>query len=412
MSIEKQVFTGGRAIRLGALLVCVALSVLVAYGLRREYLLHIETARANTRNLTPVLEEHARESLRRVDLSLVRARRGDARQRSRPEDSAVERRNRLRLMLPVDGLLRRFVMADRNGVMVLSTDSEEAGSRNLAERDYFSAHRANADVELLIGIPVKSRIDGKHVLPMSVCLAQPDGSFAGVLVAEMNLKYFQDFYRSIDTGISGFVTAFLQSGCIVARWPSDEAVLTRNWNESPLLREHLSKSRFGTVRQVVAATGIESLYIQYTLSDYPLIVVDRGARRIADGQPCRLARAGLERRADFVFRPWWFKHNLRIDDSEQGHCPEVQSGNRSGNVLEDIFHGILQVTISSGAGCLQQPADGRAQLVRGVRFVHHMAHAEVARASPQALLRTADEQLYLAKSHGRNQVRGGLLRAQ
>jgi len=37
---------------------------------------------------------------------------------------------------------------------------------------------------------------------------------------------------------------------------------------------------------------------------------------------------------------------------------------------------------------------------------------EGARASAQALLRTADEQLYLAKTHGRNQVRGGLPGAQ
>lgn len=283
-------------IRHGIILLAIAggglLTTLVSYDIWRDRAAAIEVASVRTQNLVLVLEEHTRQTLRRVDLSLETA--ADAVRRvSNPANT--DRRTlaeQLRAALSDDGLIRAISLIDRDGQVYASTRPGAVAPTNAADRDFFIVHRERHDAGVFIGATVKSRVDGQWTLPVSRRLSNPDGSLAGVIVAIVEPAYFQRFYESIDTGTDGFVTMFLRSGWIVVRKPFNEAVLARPWHESPMFRVHVPNSDTGMVRQIVAATGIESLYSYRALKDYPVIVTV--GRSLGDSLAAWRARAWRE----------------------------------------------------------------------------------------------------------------------
>jgi PAS domain S-box-containing protein len=58
----------------------------------------------------------------------------------------------------------------------------------------------------------------------------------------------------------------------VARAPFLEKIAARNWADSPMFTEHLARLPADTVRQRVAADGVERIYSYRTLKEYPLVV--------------------------------------------------------------------------------------------------------------------------------------------
>ena len=251
----------------------IALSALTGYDLYLDRTVTIEASHATTQNLARLLEEQARQSLRRIELLSLGAAQEiyDAGGPARADPAAL--RQRLRARLPADGLIRAFVLIGPTGAGMLSTlDEVERHLPAAAERDFFSAQRERAGLGAVLGAPFKSGLDGKWLLPVSVRLAAPAGMFHGVLLALVEPAHIQNFYASIDTGKNGFVTLFLREGWIAARVPVDERVMRRNWNDSPLFTQHLPRAPSDTVHQIVAADGVERLYSYRSLKDYPVIV--------------------------------------------------------------------------------------------------------------------------------------------
>jgi signal transduction histidine kinase len=254
----------------GALLVA-----LTVYNVRREYDLEVERVRQQTQRLTLMLEEHARQSLRRINATLARTtdlvqRAGDL---QRVDWGRL--RDQLRARLPADGLIRAFIVIDRHGQTMLTTRPEVfVELAEVDHRDYFRAHRDNADngdTGMVIGATVKSSFDGRWMMPFSARFDDALGRFDGVVAAIVDPGYFQSFYDSIDVGPNGFVTLILRSGWIAVRAPFNEEMLGRQWLEWPLFREHLPKSNTGTVQQVALSDGIERIHSYRALSDYPVI---------------------------------------------------------------------------------------------------------------------------------------------
>lgn len=255
------------------LLIGAVLTGVVAFDTQREYQHEIETATLRTQNLTRVLEEHTRQSMRRVEWALARASREIKRDRHGALTDLRHLRASLVDMLPLDGLMRAFVLVDRNGFIVLSTYTLDGNTNvSFADRDYFQAHLGHADQGMVIGAAVKSRLSGDWIIPVSIRLSTPSGGFDGVLLASLELSHFQRFYESIDVGQSGFVALLTRSAWVVAGAPFNESGAARNWANSPLFREHLPLAPSNTVRQVIAADGRDRIYSYRALQDYPLLV--------------------------------------------------------------------------------------------------------------------------------------------
>jgi PAS domain S-box-containing protein len=262
-----------RAIVAFAVAVSVVLTALLGFDLRREYLGALDMASEKTNSLAHVLEEHAHQSMRRVDLALNQAAQEvdtGLLNSARARDAL---RDKLMMHLPKDLLVGSFAVIDANGNILVATRTLDVdGLPNVADRDYFQMQKQHPSQVLRVGALSKSRITGHWIVPVSIALTNTDGVFQGVLMATLDPEYFQQFYNSIDAGTNGFVALFTQEAWMIASSPFREDVVVRNWMQAPMFNRYLPESRARTVRDVVAADGVERIYSYRALPDYPVIV--------------------------------------------------------------------------------------------------------------------------------------------
>ena len=245
----------------------------VAYSLVRERAIAIEVARSETQNFASVLEEHARQSLRRVSTVLALADAQWMQARAEGISDPAQLAQRLSDLLPHDRIIGSLLVLDASGAVVLSTQVGEVGlAESRSERDYFTPHVRGADRELVFGAPELSHGDKLWILPISRRISTADGKFAGVLVASVHGAHFQPFYDSIDHRADGFVALFLSTGWAAVSSPGDDTIMSRSWLDTPLFRQHVPNWPTGTVREALLGDGVERIYSYRALNDYPVIV--------------------------------------------------------------------------------------------------------------------------------------------
>jgi diguanylate cyclase (GGDEF)-like protein/PAS domain S-box-containing protein len=255
-----------------AVLGAVLMTVYTGYQLTRERAAVIQRAELQTQNFSRVLEEHARQTLHRVAASLAQADAALGPLHRAGKLEVAQSRQLLTQLLPADRLIQNVLLLAGNGAVVLSTQAESGlGYGAGVDSDYFEPHVRGADRELVFGSPVKAA-DGQWLLPVSRRVGNAGGALEGVLVAMVRPAYFQSFYDSIERGPDGLVTLFLSSGSAVVTSPMADAVIGKNWSDSPMFRQHLPAWPTGTVRQMVVKDGIERIYSYRALNDYPVVV--------------------------------------------------------------------------------------------------------------------------------------------
>lgn len=110
-----------------------------------------------------------------------------------------------------------FVVDESGAPLVNSLPTLLPG--NFAERDYFGYHRDHTDSGIFIGAPIRSQASGQWVIPVSRRFNHKDGSFGGVILASINIEYFQKFYETFDLGTGGAIVLASADGTLLARRP-------------------------------------------------------------------------------------------------------------------------------------------------------------------------------------------------
>ncbi len=259
-----------RAIGVLALVVGLLLSAVVVNNLWRDYEQQFAAASSKTSSLTQLLEEHARQSMRRVELSMSLAAKDLLSQTRNGKPINAATGTRLRALLPEDGLIASYAVLDAEGRIVASTLTEDLASLPLAnDRDFYLAQQSAKLAGLFIGAAVKSRVSGLWIIPVSIKLGE---GLDGYLLSTVDPEYFQHLYQSIDIGDNGSVTLFTSQGWAIARWPFNSEVAQHNWSDTPLFKTHISATPEGSTREVDAVDGSLRVYSYRALSDYPLVV--------------------------------------------------------------------------------------------------------------------------------------------
>ncbi|MGJ4942270.1 diguanylate cyclase domain-containing protein [Bradyrhizobium sp. HKCCYLS1011] len=114
------------------------------------------------------------------------------------------------------GRVRGVFAYDETGRWLATTENVALSNYNNADRDYFSHHRRSADRSLLIGRPVQSKAGGQWVITLSRRWNHPDGRFAGVVLATIDVAYFSEFYRQFDVGPHGTISLMSRDGAMLA----------------------------------------------------------------------------------------------------------------------------------------------------------------------------------------------------
>jgi diguanylate cyclase (GGDEF)-like protein len=164
-----------------------------------------------------------------------------------------------------------MALADKNGLIVVSTLSGATHRINISDRDYFRSARDRRDGELSISIPSANRVNGEKTIVFARRLDGPKGEFAGVVFAAVSTKYFEDIYDAIQSVHSLLFTLLNPDGIILFRHPDDGDSTGRELSNRAQWLEALSKDD-----QVFRLFGKADANVRYVsirrVPEFPLIV--------------------------------------------------------------------------------------------------------------------------------------------
>jgi len=164
-----------------------------------------------------------------------------------------------------------IIVTDKLGNIRFDSRTINPEPVNSANRDYFEVHKNKADVGLYIGGPSVGRLTGRPFIGISRALAKPDGSFAGVAAASLQLQYFQDLFASVSLGPESNVTLASTDGTVIMRWPYDSKYIGLNIKSAELYK-YLAHSSAGHFETNAAIDGIHRLVVYSKIGDLPLVI--------------------------------------------------------------------------------------------------------------------------------------------
>ncbi|MCW3477963.1 diguanylate cyclase [Neisseriaceae bacterium JH1-16] len=232
----------------------------------------LEHATENAENIALVVERDATRNLQLLDLSLQAVIDG-------VKDPGVMRlpaQYRQQILFDRSASAGRYLGAllyvDAHGDIVFDSKSEFPRSGNFADRPWFTEPREHPNVGLYISPPYRSRLrDQQASIAVSRRVSHPDGSFAGVVVAAIELDYFHHLLSGLQLGAQGSIALMQLNGTVVMRLPDSQKWVgkslkgTENYERYRRLHE---RSFFGRA----ALDGAERIYVYRQFKEVPFLI--------------------------------------------------------------------------------------------------------------------------------------------
>jgi signal transduction histidine kinase len=136
---------------------------------------------------------------------------------------------------------------DAAGLVVYGSGANRRVPLSVAGRQFFQEARRNP--ALVVGLPLKSRVSNRWVLPIARQLREANGDFSGVVYITLDLDDFVGMLEALKVGQRGVITIFNDHQEIIVRWPAlaptaDEA--PRRLTAPPLLAALASSQPIAT----------------------------------------------------------------------------------------------------------------------------------------------------------------------
>jgi len=230
----------------------------------------IEAAETTTRNLSLVLEEQTSRSLLAIDgaLSTYATLWSQLPPSRRPDAEALGRL--LRDHTAAGSYTRSIYILDAQGRMTLHS-SGQLSDEDFADRQYFRTH-AVADNGVYISEMMMGRITGRWGMVLSRRLSDPDGRFAGVVVAALEPAKLEQVFSGVDVGPRGRLSLRHVAGHLIVRIPSDPDVSGKMLPMTPQMLARMGPAGVFTGELTSVLDGVERIYTVRLVRGTPLMV--------------------------------------------------------------------------------------------------------------------------------------------
>ena len=167
-----------------------------------------------------------------------------------------------------------FFVLDAHGKLVARSQPGFSAPANASQQPWFNTHRNSTSDELLISPPQLAHTDTPEwIVFLSRRLSTADGTFAGVVVGQLKVSYFQNLFRGLDIGPNGNISLLNTDGILMLQYPATSKVhIGQDLSQAPNFRRFLNE-RYGSF---IAMSGIyhhERLFNFAQVHDLPIIVV-------------------------------------------------------------------------------------------------------------------------------------------
>lgn len=259
-----------------ALALCVfgfVLLVVVVFlvDLHARYRVAIADAEQAASNYAEVLSEHTARSFETLDRTLSEAeiiRKDLLAGRYPSPEAAHEALVRLKQTTP---LLVALGWSDAEGKIEMSSYPDGPPGPSIAEFPQFTAQRDAGDLGFFVSPPFFAPLTGKWLAAVSHRLNNPDGSFAGVVSAPIDIAYFAGIYKSIKLGPHGTVVLFHANGTVMTREPPLEGPSDAP-RRVPLFRTGAHSPDAGAYEGRSPLDGVERVIAYRVVPNLPLVV--------------------------------------------------------------------------------------------------------------------------------------------
>ncbi|HVX78435.1 MAG TPA: EAL domain-containing protein [Bradyrhizobium sp.] len=170
-------------------------------------------------------------------------------------------------------LQSEFSIFGNDGRLIAWSNEATEPAVVISGRDYFKQLRDSPDPGAPLLRLIKSTIGGRWILVAAAPLRGTDGQFLGVMTRRIQLTVFTDFLASLNFPPGGSVAIHLSHGELVARYPSADDQIGRNFNNgSPDRRPLFSQTSYST-RLNSPIDGEDRLLSSEALMSVPLVVI-------------------------------------------------------------------------------------------------------------------------------------------
>jgi diguanylate cyclase (GGDEF)-like protein len=237
----------------------------------------IEEAQRDTANLAIILAEQAERSVQAIDF-VVRELQDDIQRMAfdSPEtfeaalaDEGIHRRLAARLTrLPQADAL---ALISARGTSVNSSRSWPAPAADFSDRDYVQHFSAADDPHAFVSAPVKSRVTGRWTIYLARAINSPEGKLLGVILAGVELRYFEQIFRAIDLPRHETFSLLRRDGIMLVRVPDRVGRVGFAINPASPWHEIVAKGS-GTYLSPGVVEGKPRMITVQPLRDYPLVI--------------------------------------------------------------------------------------------------------------------------------------------
>lgn len=257
-------------------LVCMTM---LALDLRQSWIardVRLQQATTETGNLADSLAQHALDVFENTD-SFLKVLRSALLDEAADPAAVLRVERRMRTRVAGQNLIGRLFLFDSHGSWLASSldpsDFARVSSLNYADRDYFRYHRDHDDDRVLIGPPIEVKLDGSSVVTVSRRLNHPDGGFAGVIGASINIGAFQRYFETFDIGKQGAITLTDGLGTVLIRRPFDQNNVGRNVARSQFFQEIQDNADSGSIEFASLIDGRPRLGSFHRVPGFGLIMI-------------------------------------------------------------------------------------------------------------------------------------------
>ena len=236
----------------------------------------LQRAETETANLARSLAQHAQDVLEGADITL-RGLRGTVAEDGTDPAAMSRLSRRMHTRVAGQQQIQRLFLYDENGNWLAS--SLDAGAfdvvrgLNYTDRGYFRYHKDHADDVAQVGEPIQTKLNGATVITITRRLSHPDGSFAGVVGASVDLEQFQNFFQTFDIGRQGAITLTNGSGILVVRRPFDAENVGRSIAQSQFFQAIRKHAGAGSFEFVSLLDGRARLGSFHRVDGFDLIMI-------------------------------------------------------------------------------------------------------------------------------------------
>lgn len=249
------------------------ISSLAALAVLQERERFQERAAVATQNVAQLLDQHITDVFDGIDFTLQSAAYYHREQQDSGRPDAAHIQAFLKYQASRQHNADSLRILDEQGFVRHGHDDAVGPSVNLSDRDFFRMARDDPNPRLIVWGPVFARIAKRWVIVLARRIDRPDGSFGGVVYANLAVSRFETMLSSASIGPRGAATIRMADQALVYRYPAGSAAVGSKEVSAQLRDIMASGSARGSYVAPTAVDGIERSNAYSRLQRYPLYVI-------------------------------------------------------------------------------------------------------------------------------------------